>query len=77
MVNVENNKICPNCQTHNDNNSKFCVNCGYKLEKKDIFSFDKDEFKIDPSDYEELKDYRTPKEDNKKLRITPFIRIFG
>ena len=28
---MENNKICPNCQTHNDNNSKFCVNCGQQL----------------------------------------------
>ena len=57
--------FCDNCGKKNEDTAKFCVNCGYKLEKKDIFSFDKDEFKIDPSDYEELKDYRKSKEDNK------------
>ena len=55
--------FCDNCGKKNEDTAKFCVNCGYKLEKKDIFSFDKDEFKVDLSDYEELKDFREEKID--------------
>ena len=56
---------CENCGKKNSDEAKFCINCGTKLEKKDIFGFNKDEFKIDQSEYEELNDFYS-KEDKKK-----------
>ena len=47
---------CANCGKKNPDDAKFCINCGSKLEKEDIFSFNKDDFKIDPSEYDELKE---------------------
>ena len=47
---------CENCGKKNDDTATKCVNCGYKLEKKDLFSFDEDEFKIDSKDFEGFND---------------------
>ncbi len=54
---------CDNCGKKNDDDAKFCINCGAKLEKKDIFDFDKSLFEIDEKDY---KDINPKKEDSKK-----------
>lgn len=62
---------CANCGKKNPDDAKFCINCGSKLEKEDIFSFNKDDFKIDPSEYDELKEeYKeTKKEETPKEKI--------
>ena len=31
-------KICPNCQTENARNAKFCKNCGKNIERMDLAS---------------------------------------
>ena len=45
---------CENCGKKNDDTATKCVNCGYRLEKKDLFSFDEDDFKIDSKDFESI-----------------------
>lgn len=31
MINMENNRICPECKSVNDINDKFCINCGFPI----------------------------------------------
>ncbi len=62
---------CENCGKKNEDGAQFCSNCGAKLEKKDIFDFDKSLFDIDESDYEyDDKKGNKPLDDIKKEEKT-------
>ena len=43
--------ICKKCMRLNDDEAKFCSNCGSKLEKEDLYSFNIDDFKVELPDY--------------------------